>query len=120
MKLLSRRLAGKTCTVTAASGGGCSFFCELGCNAHIVRLPQNQLLTNFDPRGVDFVNFNLIFNQTSNVRFILYLCTMEWIFFPWKINTSKNALKLKIWGSRGNSRDLPPEKEPSDTKLQNL
>jgi len=22
-----------------------------GCNAHIVRLPQNQLLTYFDPRG---------------------------------------------------------------------
>ena len=37
-----------------------------GCNAHIVRLPQNQLLAKFDPRGVDFVNC-LIFNQTNNV-----------------------------------------------------
>ncbi len=37
-----------------------------GCNAHIVRLPQNQQLTDFDPPGVDFLNC-LIFNETNNV-----------------------------------------------------
>ena len=37
-----------------------------GCNAHIVRLPQDQRLTNFDPPGVDFLNC-LIFNETNNV-----------------------------------------------------
>ena len=38
-----------------------------GCNAHIVRLPQNQLLTYFDPRGGgDFVNC-LIFCEKNNV-----------------------------------------------------
>ena len=37
-----------------------------GCNAHIVRLPQNQLLTYFDPPGGDFVNC-LIFSETNNV-----------------------------------------------------
>jgi len=37
-----------------------------GCNAHIVRLPQDQRLTNFDPPGVDFLNC-LIINETNNV-----------------------------------------------------
>ncbi len=39
---------------------------DCGCNAHIVRLPQNQQFTNFDPPGVDFLNC-LIFNETNNV-----------------------------------------------------
>jgi hypothetical protein len=39
---------------------------DCGCNAHIVRFPQNQQFTNFDPPGVDFLNC-LIFNETNNV-----------------------------------------------------
>jgi len=37
-----------------------------GCNVHIVRLPQDQQLSIFQPRGVYFRN-SLIFNQTNNV-----------------------------------------------------
>ncbi len=39
---------------------------DCGCNAHIVRLPQNQQFTNFDPPGCRFRNC-LIFNETNNV-----------------------------------------------------
>ncbi len=37
-----------------------------GCNVHIVRLPQDQQLSIFQPRGVDFRN-SLNFSQTNNV-----------------------------------------------------
>jgi len=42
------------------------YICERGCNAHIVRFPQNEEVTKINPRGVDFRN-RLKISQTNNV-----------------------------------------------------
>ena len=61
-----------------------------GCNAHIVRLPQDQQLTDFDPPGVDFLNC-LIFSQTNNV------CVAPSLLLPdaWHTNCHLNTLYIK-------------------------
>lgn len=61
-----------------------------GCNAHIVRLPQDQQLTDFDPLGVDFLNC-LIFSQTNNV------CVAPPLLLPdaWHTNCHLNTLYIK-------------------------
>ncbi len=59
-------------------------------NAHIVRLPQDQQLTDFDPPGVDFLNC-LIFSQTNNV------CVAPSLLLPdaWHTNCHLNTLYIK-------------------------
>ena len=80
---------------------------DCGCNAHIVRLPQNQQFTNFDPPGVDFLNC-LIFNETNNVCVAPYMC---------KIYLSKSKIKFTFVRIITNSGYYEKKKNPSSAQI---